>query len=92
MTANCREILRPNSLGLNKPFQKRNGSRATAFAEEHPFLRPLPTHPYELATWIVASVGPNYHIFRHRHVYAQHLNCLSLFSFSLQHLHPLYSG
>ena len=46
----------------HKPFQKRDGSRATAFTEEQPFLRPLPAHPYELATWRVASVGPNYHI------------------------------
>lgn len=46
----------------HKPFQKRDGSRATAFAEEQPFLRPLPAHPYELAIWKVASVGPNYHI------------------------------
>ena len=46
----------------HKPFQKRDGSRATAFTEEQPFLRPLPAHPYELATWKVASVGPNYHI------------------------------
>lgn len=46
----------------HKPFQKREGSRATAFAEEHPFLRPLPAHPYEPATWKVASAGPNYHI------------------------------
>ena len=46
----------------HKPFQKRDGSRAAAFAQEQPFLRPLPAHPYELATWKVASVGPNYHI------------------------------
>ena len=46
----------------HKPFQKRDGSRATAFTEEQPFLRPLPAHPYELAIWKVASVGPNYHI------------------------------
>lgn len=45
-----------------KPFQKRDGSRAAAFAQEQPFFRPLPAHPYELATWKVASVGPNYHI------------------------------
>lgn len=30
----------------HKPFQKRDGSRATAFAQEQPFLRPLPAHPY----------------------------------------------
>ena len=46
----------------HKPFQKREGSRASAFAEELPFLRPLPPHPYELSVWKVASVGPNYHI------------------------------
>lgn len=46
----------------HKPFQKRDGSRASAFSEEQTFLRPLPAHPYELATWKVASVGPNYHI------------------------------
>ena len=46
----------------HKPFQKRDGNRATAFTEEQPFLHPLPAHPYELATWKVASVGSNYHI------------------------------
>ena len=46
----------------NKPFQKKNGSRAILFAEEKPFLRPLPPHPFELAVWKKATVGPNYHI------------------------------
>ena len=46
----------------NKPFQKREGSRASIFAEEQHFLRPLPPHPYELSVWKVATVGPNYHI------------------------------
>jgi transposase len=46
----------------NKPFQKRDGSRALAFAEEKPFLRPLPERPFELAEWKVATVAPNYHI------------------------------
>ena len=46
----------------HKPFQKREGSRASSFAEESPFLRPLPPRPFELATWKVATVGPNYHI------------------------------
>lgn len=45
-----------------KPFQKRDGSRASSFAEEKTFLRPLPPHPYELAVWKTATVGPNYHI------------------------------
>lgn len=46
----------------HKPFQKRDGSRASAFEEEMPFLLPLPPRPFELATWKVATVGPNYHI------------------------------
>ena len=33
-----------------------------AFAEEKPFLRPLPERPFELAEWKVATVAPNYHI------------------------------
>ena len=46
----------------HKPFQKREGSRVSSFAEEKPFLRSLPPRPFELATWKVATVGPNYHI------------------------------
>lgn len=46
----------------SKPFQKKNGSRASLFAEEKPFLRSLPPYPFELATWKKATVGPNYHI------------------------------
>lgn len=45
-----------------KPFQKKAGSRALIFKEEKPFLLPLPPSPFELATWKVATVGPNYHI------------------------------
>lgn len=45
-----------------KPFQKRNGSRASEFEEERKYLRPLPSHPYELAIWKTATVAPNYHI------------------------------
>lgn len=45
-----------------KPFQKREGSRSSCFADEKPFLRSLPSHPFELATWKVATVGPSYHI------------------------------
>ncbi|OPX84249.1 MAG: Integrase core domain protein [Pelotomaculum sp. PtaB.Bin104] len=46
----------------NKPFQKKDGSRAIAFEEEKPFLLSLPDRPYELATWKVATVQYNYHI------------------------------
>lgn len=46
----------------HKPFQKKDGSRALAFEEERPFLLPLPSRPFELATWKIATVAPNYHI------------------------------
>jgi transposase len=46
----------------HKPFQKRDGSRAIAFAEERTFLLPLPKNAFELATWKIATVQYNYHI------------------------------
>lgn len=46
----------------HKPFQKRDGSRAIAFKEEKAFLMPLPPTPFELSTWKIATVAPNYHI------------------------------
>jgi len=47
---------------LEKPFQKKDGSRATLFAEEKPFLLPLPANQFELAAWKIATVQYNYHI------------------------------
>lgn len=47
---------------LEKPFQKKEGSRATLFAEEKPFLLPLPAKQFEMATWKIATVQYNYHI------------------------------
>ena len=44
------------------PFQKRSGSRLSAFKEEKEFLIPLPTQPFEMAEWKVATVAFNYHI------------------------------
>jgi transposase len=45
-----------------KPFQKKPGCRESAFAEERPFLLPLPGKPFELSTWRIATVQINYHI------------------------------
>jgi transposase len=45
-----------------KPFQKKPGSRESAFAGELPFLIPLPSKPFELSTWKIATVQFNYHI------------------------------
>jgi transposase len=47
---------------LAKPFQKKEGSRLTLFAEEKLFLLPLPDRPYELSFWKVATVTPQYHV------------------------------
>ena len=45
----------------NKPFQKRKGSRYTAFLEEEKdFLMPLPASPYESAVWSTATIQPDY--------------------------------
>jgi transposase len=46
----------------HKSFQKKDGSRATLFAEERQFLLPHPRSPYELAVWKVATVSFDYHI------------------------------
>ena len=46
----------------HKPFQKKEGSRASVFAEERTFLLPLPKNAFELATWKIATVQYNYHV------------------------------
>jgi hypothetical protein len=46
----------------HKPFQKKDGSRVTWFAEERPSLLPLPQKSFELAEWKSATVSFNYHI------------------------------
>ncbi len=44
-----------------KPFQKKKGSRLTAFEEEEKsFLMPLPASPYETAVWSKATIQPDY--------------------------------
>lgn len=46
----------------HKPFQKKDGSRASDFEEEKLFLLPLPPNLFELAEWKTATVQYNYHI------------------------------
>jgi len=46
----------------HKPLQKKDGSRATWFAEEKASLLPLPRNPFELSEWRTATVAFNYHI------------------------------
>lgn len=45
----------------DRPFQKKKGSRASAFQEEEkPFLIHLPASPYETAIWHATTVQPDY--------------------------------
>ena len=47
----------------SKPFQKRDGSRYSAYQEEKVFLRPLPDIPYEVFETVKGrKVGLNFHI------------------------------
>jgi len=57
------DVIKERLYALNhKPFQKKDGSRATWFAEERASLLPLPRNPFELAEWKSATVSFNYHI------------------------------
>ena len=57
------EVIRERLHAFNhKAFQKKDGSRATWFAEERTFLLPLPRNSYELSLWKTATVSFNYHI------------------------------
>jgi transposase len=46
----------------HKPFQKKDGSRATMFADERMHLLPLPKASFEMSAWKIATVSFNYHI------------------------------
>ena len=57
------DVIRERLYSFNhKPFQKKDGSRATWFAEERASLLPLPRSPFELSEWRSATVAFNYHI------------------------------
>lgn len=48
---------------VNRPFQKKEGTRYEIFRDEElPLLAKLPDTPYELAEWKQATVQFNYHI------------------------------
>jgi len=47
----------------NRPFRKRDGSRASVFAAlDKPALRPLPAEPFDLSEWSRARVNIDYHV------------------------------
>lgn len=54
----------------SKPFQKREGSRASVFASEQIALRALPISAYEYATWKKAKVHLDYHVEIERRYYS----------------------
>jgi transposase len=47
----------------NRPFRKRDGSRASVFAAiDKPALKPLPVEPFDLSEWSCARVNIDYHV------------------------------
>jgi transposase len=54
-----------------KPFQKKQGNRLTAFLEdEKEYLNPLPKERYEMAIWKKLTPGFNYHIEHEKNFYS----------------------
>jgi len=54
-----------------RPFRKREGSRATLFAQlDRPALHPLPATRYEFGQWKTVRVNIDYHIEVERHYYS----------------------
>jgi transposase len=65
------EVIQERLHALNhKPFQKKDGSRATLFADERASLLPLPKNAFEMASWKTAKVSFNYHIEVDEHFYS----------------------
>jgi len=57
------EVIRERLYAFNrKPFQRKDGCRATWFADERASLLPLPLNQYELSEWRSATVAFNYHV------------------------------
>ncbi len=54
-----------------RPFRKREGSRATLFAQlDRPALKPLPAASFQFGEWQTAGVNLDYHIEVDRHFYS----------------------
>jgi transposase len=54
-----------------RPFRKREGNRATLFAQlDRPALKPLPATRYEFGTWTLERVDIDYHIEVEKHYYS----------------------
>ncbi len=70
--AELNQAIRELLVKLNqRPFRKREGSRATLFQElDRPALRPLPAERFRLHHWAEARVNIDYHIQFDRHFYS----------------------
>ena len=56
-------VLRKLEAFNHSSFQKREGSRYEAYPDEKPFLHPLPSIPYEIATWVYGrKVNIDFHV------------------------------
>ena len=54
-----------------RPFRKREGSRATLFAQlDRPALKPLPATRFQFGEWETARVNIDYHVEVERHFYS----------------------
>lgn len=54
-----------------RPFRKREGGRATPFAQlDQPALKPLPATRYQFGQWKTARVNIDYHVEVERHYYS----------------------
>ena len=55
----------------NRPFRKREGTRASLFAAiDQPMLQPLPAQPYITADWKTVRASIDYHVELDRHFYS----------------------
>jgi transposase len=55
----------------NRPFRKREGTRASLFAAiDQPMLQPLPAQPYITAEWKTVRASIDYHVEIDRHFYS----------------------
>ncbi len=55
----------------NRPFRKREGTRASLFASiDQPMLQPLPAQPYITADWKTVRASIDYHVEIDRHFYS----------------------
>jgi len=70
--AELNNAIREKLVELNqRPFQKLEGSRVTAFEKiDRPALQPLPERRYEYAEWKRETLAPNYHVEVDGHYYS----------------------